>query len=60
MNDDKMLMPQVVTPQETMVEEAAANLTEDEREAADLALRESVVKIEVMLRRKGGTHGRRQ
>lgn len=34
----------------------AANLTEDERQAADLVLRESLVKIQISLRRKDGTH----
>jgi len=33
---------------------AAANLSDDERNAADLALRESLVKIQMTLRRKGG------
>ncbi len=36
---------------------AAANLTDDEREAADLVLRESLVRIQVLVRRKGGRHG---
>jgi F-type H+-transporting ATPase subunit epsilon len=34
---------------------AASNLSDDEREATDLALRESLVKIHLTLRRKGGT-----
>jgi len=33
---------------------AAAKLTDDERQEADLALRESLVKIQITLRRKGG------
>jgi F-type H+-transporting ATPase subunit epsilon len=33
---------------------AAANLTHDERKEADLALQESLVRIRVTLRRKGG------
>ena len=36
----------------------AANLSEDERQAADLALRESLVKIHISMRRKDGTHRR--
>jgi F-type H+-transporting ATPase subunit epsilon len=39
--------------QEAMKE--AAKMTEDERMAADLALRESVVKFQMSLRRKGAT-----
>jgi F-type H+-transporting ATPase subunit epsilon len=34
---------------------AAANLSDDERNAADLALRESLVRIQMTLRRKGGS-----
>jgi len=37
---------------------AAANLSNDERDATDLVLRESLVKIRIALRRKSGTHGR--
>jgi F-type H+-transporting ATPase subunit epsilon len=37
---------------------AAANLSPDERNAADLALRESLVRIQMTLRRKGGTQRR--
>lgn len=36
----------------------AAKLTDDERMAADLALRESLVKIQMTLRRRDGSHGR--
>jgi F-type H+-transporting ATPase subunit epsilon len=36
----------------------AANRSEDERQAADLAMRESVVKFQMTLRRKDGQHGR--
>ena len=32
----------------------ARNMSEDERDAADLALRESLAKIQILLRRKGG------
>jgi len=41
---------------ETALKEAAS-LTEDERSAADLVLRESLVKIQISLRRKGGQGG---
>ena len=37
---------------------AAANMTEDERHAADLALRESLVRIQMIVRRGDRTHGR--
>jgi F-type H+-transporting ATPase subunit epsilon len=36
---------------------AAANLSQDERDQADLALRESLVRIQILLRRKEGAHG---
>ena len=42
---------------ETAVAEAA-NLSVDERQAADLVLRESLVRIQMSLRRKDGTHRR--
>ncbi len=37
---------------------AAANLSPDEHDAADLALRESMVRIQLSLRRKGGAQRR--
>jgi F-type H+-transporting ATPase subunit epsilon len=37
---------------------AAADLSQDERDEADLALRESLVKIQITLRRKGRGQGR--
>jgi len=36
----------------------AASLTEDERDAADLALRESLAKIHIFMRRKDASHRR--
>jgi F-type H+-transporting ATPase subunit epsilon len=36
---------------------AAADLSQDERDAADLALRESLVRIQITLRRKGRGQG---
>ena len=36
----------------------ASNISDDEREAADLVLRESELKINMLLRREAGRHGR--